>query len=270
MKLAARSGVEFFDTANSYGNAEEIIGLLNKSDKTTCTRVISKLKPNIFSGGFVGIDKYKIIKQEIEKSLSKTNLKHLDGYLLHTPQYIYDEDVVSALKKCRADGLIRNFGVSIYDEEDALYAASVIGADYIQIPYSVFDQRLDRTEFFEIARRNGVKIFARSVFLQGLVFMNEEKIPFHLKDAKGYMKKFDKIISRHGFSRAQASLMFAINKPDIYRVVIGVDNTSQLIEDLEIERSGLDFKKCRDELVKEFKYIKNSIIFPSLWSKNKQ
>jgi len=271
LDFAYKNKVYFLDTAFSYGDAEEIIGRFVRSrtiDKPL--KVTSKLKPNIFSERLLDKNKYKIIRWEIEKSLAKMNLEYLDGYLLHSPQYIYDKEVVSALKKCKKEGLIKNFGVSIYDEKDALYAVTEAKVDYIQIPYSVFDQRLARTDFFKLARLKNVRVFARSAFLQGLVFMKDKDIPSHLKMAKSYLKKFDKIILKYGFSRAQAALLFSLSNCDIDQVVIGVDNLSQLKEDLDIAKSDIDFKNCRDELVSEFRYMKDSIIFPSLWSKNKK
>lgn len=271
LDFASKSGVVFIDTAFSYGDAEEILGrFIARNKLAKKIKIISKLKPNIFGERLVEKNKYKIIKWEIEKSLAKLGLDSLDGYLLHTPQYIYDAKIVAALKRCKKEGLIKNFGVSIYDEKDALYAVSKAKVDYIQIPYSVFDQRLDRTDFFRLAKSNHVKVFARSAFLQGLVFIANKNIPVRLRRARGYLERFDKITAKYGFSRAQAALSFSLGNPDIDQVVIGVDSLSQLKEDLEIEKSWFDFKKCREELVLEFKNVKDSIIFPSLWLKNKK
>ena len=270
LQLAYKNTITSFDTAFSYGDAEEILGVFIKQNKLAGkVKVISKLRPNVFDEGTVEKDKYKIIKWEVEKTLKKLNISCLDGYLLHTPAYIYDGEVVSALKKLKKNGLIKNFGVSIYDEAEAFYAVEKAGVDYIQIPYNVFDQRLDRSNFFELARLKKIKVFARSAFLQGLMVMDQKNIPKYLPQAKQYLKTFKKIISKYGYTSSRASLLFSLSHPDIDQVVIGVDNSNQLKEDLKFAQDIEGFGPCRDELKREFLNLKDSIIFPSLWAKKK-
>jgi aryl-alcohol dehydrogenase-like predicted oxidoreductase len=269
LDYATSHNIGSFDTAFAYGDAEEIIGIFKKRahGNGKNIKITSKLKPNIFADKSGGKSKYEIIASEVKKSLTKMNLSSLDGYLLHTPAYIRDEEVVDALKRCKSEGLIKNFGVSIYDGKDAIFAVTKAKVDYIQVPYSVFDQRLDQTDFFSLANKNGTKVFARSAFLQGLIFMEGKNIPKEPKMAKTYLKKFDGIISKYGFSRAQGALLFSLGNAYIDEVVIGVDNLSQLKEDIEIAKSKVDFSQCRDELIDESKDVKDSIVFPSLWSK---
>lgn len=268
LAFAFQNGIRTFDTAFAYGDAEEILGKFVVDNKLAGkVKIISKLKPNIFEGRSPEVSKYKIIKWEIEKSLNKLHIKSLDGYLLHTPAYIYDKKIVEALKQCKKEGLISNFGVSIYDAKDALYAVKDARVDYIQIPYSVFDQRLDKTDFFKIAKKNNVKIFARSAFLQGLILMKNSMIPKHLSEAKKYLNTFDKIIGKHGFTRIQTAMLFSYSNSNIDSLVFGVDNVSQLKQNIGIANRAVDFEKCRAELEARFIPIKKSIIFPSLWSK---
>ena len=74
--------------------------------------------------------------------------------------------MVAGLQKAKDSGLVKNIGVSIYDIGEALQAAE-LGVDYIQVPYNVFDQRLDSTNF-DIAK-NKVKVFARSPFTRVVI-----------------------------------------------------------------------------------------------------
>lgn len=267
LKYAYDTKILTFDTAFSYGDAEEILGqFVVKNKLANKIKIISKLKPNILDDETK--DKtYNIVHWEIEKTLNKLNLKSLEGYLFHTPAYIYNHDLVKAMRQCKKEGLIQNFGVSVYEEKDALYAVKTAKVDYIQVPYSVFDQRLDKTDFFKIAQKNKVRVFARSAFLQGLILMPDTKIPSHLKEAKQYLKTFDAIIGKYHFSRIEAALLFSLSHNGIDDVVFGVDTLSQLKQDINISNQNLDkFKKCREEL-QSLQSIKKSIIFPSLWKK---
>jgi len=266
LNFAFDHGIDTFDTAFAYGQAEEILGeFISRRHLTDKIKVITKLKPNIISES--AGEPYDIIAANLEESLKRMRLDSVDGYLFHTPAYIKDEKLVDALLRLKSQGLVKNIGVSIYNEDDAIYAANLAQTDYIQIPYSIFDQRLDKTDFFVIAKKNKIKVFGRSAFLQGLFFMADNKIPSHLENAKQYFKRLDEIIGRYGLTRTQAALLFSYDNKNIDAVVFGVDNLAQLKEDFQIINQKIDSEKCLAELRNNFSLIEDNIIFPSLWKK---
>lgn len=258
---AIEQGIKCFDTAFAYGNAEELLG--DYGINRHKVHVISKLKPNLIAEN--DINTSKIVEDQIVQSLRRIKIDVLDGYLLHTPTDFYNERIIEALQCCREKGLIKHFGVSIYETKHALDVVASGVVDYIQVPYSLFDQRLDRTEFFKLAKKNNVTVFGRSAFLQGLILMEEDKIPEHLVKAKAYLRQFDDIINKYNFSRVEAAFLFSYTHSGIDYVVFGVDNSGQLKEDIDISQRNLDFAECRGELSKYFQTIEDSIIFPSLW-----
>jgi len=266
LDYAFNRGIKVFDTAYAYGNAEEILGeFLNANHSGGEVKIISKLKPNIIaeSQGEAGA----VIRANLEDSLKHLKLDYVDGYLFHTPAYVRDEKLMAIMADLKQQGLVKNIGVSVYEEEDALYAAGLPAVDYIQAPYSIFDQRMDRSGFFQLAKKNGKTVFARSAFLQGLFFLKEEKIPPHLNEAKKYLRELDEIIAPYGLSRLEASWLFALKNEQINYVVFGVDNLAQLKEDLSLAESHKDLSRCWRELKSRFANIEKSIIFPSLWKK---
>jgi aryl-alcohol dehydrogenase-like predicted oxidoreductase len=266
LDFAYEKGVRIFDTASAYGDAEEILGEFMKSrGLTDKIKVITKLKPNIVeeSEG----DPYDIILENLTLSLKKLNREYVDGYLFHTPAYIRNKKLVDCFSKLKDQGLVKNIGVSIYEEDDALYATKLDVVDYIQVPYSILDQRLNKTDFFKLAKENNKTVFARSAFLQGLFFMPENKIPEHLSKVKDYFKDLDEIIAKYGLSRQQIALLFSYQNKNIDHVVFGVDTLEQLKEDVEIVEKNIDCEKCIEELKERFISIEKQIIFPSLWKK---
>jgi len=268
LKNAYDKGIRYFDTAYAYGNAEELLGLFTESNKLqNKVNIISKLKPNILDG-YKG-DVFNLVKSEINGSLNRLKIRALEGYLLHTPEYIYHEGIINALKKSKKKGLIKKFGVSIYNEKEALFAVS-LPVDIIQIPYSIFDQRLNNTRFFEIAKKNKVKVFARSPFVQGLIFMNDKEIPDCCREARVYLNEFDKIIKRYNLTRLEAAILFSYCNKNIDYVVFGVDNLEQLKEAIHITDNFTNieyFRTCSDELTKKFHNVKKRAIIPNLWKK---
>lgn len=239
-------GIRIFDTAFAYGDAEDVLGeWISARGNGNDIKVTSKLKPNIFENG---TSVKQIIHEQVYRSLERLNIDHLDGYLLHTPEYVYRDDILEGLIKCKNSKIISRCGVSIYNEEEALYAADSGLIDYIQVPYSFLDQRLDKTDFYERVNRNHKTVFARSPFVQGLVFMDNEAIPESLKKAKKYLDDFDRIIAKYNLSRQAASILFSLNHPGNDYIVFGVDTIEQLIEDCGIVMNPGDIKDCVVEL----------------------
>ena len=260
---ALKQGITVIDTAAAYGTAEELLGEYGIA--THQVQVISKLKPNMITDNCQ--DPEVILEEQIQASLARTGLTALDGYLLHSPENFYNERVINGLRQCKKKGLIRHFGVSIYDTEHALDVVRSGLVDYIQIPYNVLDQRLDQTDFFALAKEHEVMVFARSAFLQGLILMSADKIPDHLAMAKEYLREFDRIIAKYGFTRIQAAFSFVYTHPGINYLVFGVDNLEQLQEYIALSRCQFDFADCRMELSNSFRNVSKNIICPNLWKK---
>jgi len=267
LKFAYDKGIKIFDTAYAYGDAEEILGEFSRMyNLEREIKIVTKLKPNILDECKSDNLQETIIANLIE-SLRRLKRDCVDGYLLHTPSYIRNKKVVESLVTLKKRGLVKNIGVSIYEERDAVYAAGLKEVDYIQIPYNIFDQRLDRTNFFQLAKENHITIFARSAFLQGLFFVSDEKIPPYLAKVKIYFKRLDKIISKYNLSRKQAAFLFSYKNKNIDYVVFGVDNIKQLAEDINMAEKNIDSEKCIKELKDNFDKIEKYIIFSSLWKK---
>lgn len=269
LNYAWQKGIRIFDTAYAYGDAQEILGeFISTHNLGSEIKIITKLKPNVLSES--SGSKEKIIRKNIKESLRLLKMDCVDGFLLHTPGYIRDPEILLAMEKMKNDGLTRNIGVSIYEVDDAIYAAKQPVVDYIQVPYSILDQRLDNKTFRNLTEKNNIKVFARSAFLQGLFFMPEEKIPPsfpNLDEVKAHLKQIDEIIQKYGLTRQQAALLFSYCNKNIDHVVFGVDNIGQLKEDIQIIEKHPSCDECINELKNEFKNTGKDVIFQSLWKK---
>lgn len=265
LDLARDYGIKVFDTASAYGNAEERIGeYINSRKCKNEIKIISKLSPKLSTNGFE--NPIETIKEEVEESLKRLNINFLDGFLLHKPADFYNQEVITGLINCKEKNLVKNIGVSIYEVEHALDVVSSEVIDYIQVPYNIFDQRVAKTDFFEIAHKNNVTVFARSPFLQGLILMNKNEVPSNLSIAKKYLDKLDKIISKYEISRVEAAMLFSYKNPNIDYVVFGVDNKLQLKEDIKSLDKRINSENLIEEIKFEFDDVEKSIVIPSLWA----
>jgi aryl-alcohol dehydrogenase-like predicted oxidoreductase len=268
LNYAYDNGIRWFDTAQAYGNAEEILGkfVASRNDLNDI-HVISKLLPHSFDkqGEYVFSD----VEDSINSSLNLLNLKVLDGFLFHTPEYIYREDIIEQMILCREKGFVKNIGVSIYEVEHAIDAAKMDWVDYIQIPHSVFDQRVANSEFFELANQNNKTVFARSAFLQGLSLMDLSEVPERIEHAKEDLKTFERILAKYSFSKVAISELFSLKDERINFLVFGVDSLKQLEEDIRLSCEANLPEELIKELKESFKDVDKSIVMPSLWTTKK-
>ncbi|MGD0328629.1 MAG: aldo/keto reductase [Minisyncoccia bacterium] len=268
LDAALAVGITTFDTAYAYGTSEDILGAwIQERSLAGKVHIISKMKPHVLNDYPDGTKAADIVRRELVKSLQRLHVESLDGYLFHSPYYIYLHHMVEGLQKARDAGMVKNIGVSIYDEPEALQAVE-LGVDYVQVPYNAFDQRLDATDFFGIAKKNNVTVFARSPFLQGLVLMRPNQLPKHLSYIQPYLEQFIEIIGRYHLSPVQAALLFANEHCRADYIVFGVETLSQLKENIATVKDSasslgsgwiLEIENC-------FRNINHGAINLSLWS----
>ena len=256
LRAAQKGGVNYLDTASVYGEAETLLGKFDVSR----FRVISKLQPGLDQAA----DETSILR-EVELSLHRLNIQQLYGYMLHRAEDMENDVIVRGMMTARETGYVEKIGVSVYEPEEALRVVQSGDWDMIQIPYNVLDQRLDSTDFFELAEKNHVQVFARSAFLQGLLLMEPERLPAQLEKARPYIEKFRHTVAGHQCSVEEGAMLFSYCHPGIDKVVFGVDTETQLMRNLELCNKAESFKDCWKELHGAFSDVPRDVIVPSLW-----
>ncbi len=257
-------GIRVFDTARAYGDSELVIGewLAGNKKMRGNIEICSKLSPHVLRG--FEEDKSKIneiVELETRESLARLHTDYIDWFMFHTPEYIRNSLAVDAVLRCKEKGIIKNVGVSIYEEADALYAIDKL-VDCVQVPFNVLDQRAAQLRIFDIALDSGVKIFARSPFLQGLLLMRLEEIAIKMPLALNYVSAFSGISDSYHISRVEAALQFSLSFG--VPIVFGVESISQLNEDIDLA-SHAPVLECVQNLCNKFVGIEKAIVFPSLW-----
>lgn len=265
LNFAIDSGISVMDTAAAYGDSEKILGdyIRANPEKAEKIEIVSKLTPNAFDNA----DKSEwgvIAVKNAEESRSRLGIKKFAAYLFHNAAYIFDNDAVGALETVRKKGIADRIGVSIYNPEEAMKALEYPSITAIQIPYNVFDQRLDSKGFFEKAKAQDVLVFARSSLLQGLAVMNPDSLPSKVSFAEEYLRKFIAICSDYGVPPLNAAVGYVGCKNEIDYVVFGVDNISQLKEYISIRNTELPQSMVK-RIRKTFTGVEEQLVNPALW-----
>src|SRR5258706_7620269 len=128
LKYASDNGILYLDTAESYGNASEIIGDFHlKSEKKFS--VITKFKYS-----FEHIDTGRWIMEV----LNKLKLQKIYGCLFHSfSEYKNNKNIVEVLNSKRRSGHIENVGVSVYNNSELEEVVSDDRIQMVQLPYNL-------------------------------------------------------------------------------------------------------------------------------------
>lgn len=267
LDYATQNGIDTIDTANAYGTAEDVVGAFLQ--KETVPRenlfIISKFKPNLLDG-HADSEYYRIMKENLENTLIRLHTDYLDSYLLHSARYVFNDSIIDTLNRIKKDGYARKIGVSIYEPEEAMKCIERPNVDFMQLPYSIFDQRMSHAGVFEKAKEDTIQIHSRSAFIQGLILMKEDEVPEFLKAARPIVRRIDVLCNRYEISRISLAMNYVKLQNRISHLVFGVDNIQQLRENIEIFKQDLPEDMVRDIAV-EFANIEANIVMPSLWKK---
>ena len=265
LKFAISNGVENFDTASAYGNAEEVLGHFVKDypKEAEKMRFISKLKPDAFSEK-PKEDWGKTAVRNARSSLLKIGIDRFSAYLFHNAKYIYDNNAVRALSSVKNEGLSDAVGVSVYSPDEAMKALEYDEITVVQIPYNVFDRRLDKCVFFEKAIEKGVKVYARSSLLQGLAVMDPGQLPPRMSFARDYIVKYHRICNDFGIPVLNATIGYVAQKKGIDYVVFGVDSIKQLEEYISLEGTVLPGEMV-EQIDTVFSDVEERLLNPSMW-----
>ena len=168
---AIDAGINFFDTANTYGmgHSEEVLGRAfeGRRDKVViCSKVGNRPQDGQggkdFSRG--GMEK------EIEGSLRRLRTEYLDVYLAHSPKIPDDlpEDWYVPFEGWKKQGKIRSYGISIGPPADGLWMIEGGHGEVIQVIYNVL-KREPEEALFGKALDNGIGIIARVPLASGFL-----------------------------------------------------------------------------------------------------
>lgn len=267
LDYAVQNGINTLDTANAYGTAEDVVGtfLQKKTVPREKLFIISKFKPNLLDD-HNETEYYGIMKANLENSLSRLHTDYLDSYLLHSARYVFNDAIIDTLNRMKKEGYVNRVGVSVYEPEEAMKCIERSNVDFMQLPYSIFDQRMSNAGVFEKAKDDTIQIHSRSAFIQGLILMKEEEIPDYLKAAKPIVQRIDQLCHKYEISRISLAMNYVKLQDRISHLVFGVDNIQQLEENIEIFRQDLPSDLVK-EISIEFADIEASIVMPSLWKK---
>lgn len=250
-ELAYQRGIRLLDTAQAYGIAEEKIAQLSKHN----FKIVSK---------FPEVENKKELSEQISASLQKLNTNFIYGYLSHNADtLIKHPHLWETLVKRKCDGTIEKIGYSLYspDQLEELLKLDLI-PDLIQVPYSLLDRKFE--SYFPGLKKMGTEIHVRSVFLQGLYFMNPSDLIEKLYPLKRSLDQLHAECRKYNISIGALALNFVLENQYIAKAVIGVDTSLHLEQNI----STVEAWKKNPEIIKRVNQITvthKELLNPANW-----
>ena len=276
IKKALDLGINFFDTANTYGNgkSEAFIGnsfkkfVKNRSDIIVATKVF-------FNEG--ALSKEAILR-EIDKSLKNLQMDYVDLYIIHRWDYNHPiEETMETLNELVKSKKVRYLGCSALFPYQLLKANNIARehgwAEFISIQnhYNLIYREEER-EMMQLLEEEKIVMTPYSPLAAGRVCrlytdektkrssndeLNDRKYDPNREIDIPIIKRIKEVADKMKITMAQVSLAWVLSKPLVASPVIGCTKVSQL-EDLckavKIKLSEEDIKYL-EELYKPHELV---------------
>ena len=258
LEYAMDAGVNFFDTADVYGDghSEELLAKATKGKEddiyiaTKFCRAGDIFDPENYSEEAVRI--------YCENSLKRLNRERIDLYQIHCPPFeiLKDGKVFEVLDKLQQEGKIRYYGVSVETVEEGLFCLENPNVRALQVIFNIFRQK-PLKELFPVAKEKGVGILARVPLASGLLtgkfnkgyeFEKDDHRHFNrngeafnvgetfagLEFTKGVelSEKLNWIAQNRG-NMTRAALRWILDQEEISTVIPGFKSVAQIQDNLE-------------------------------------
>ncbi|MGD7043365.1 aldo/keto reductase [Jeotgalibacillus proteolyticus] len=258
LRYAIDRGVNFFDTADVYGDghSEE---LLAEATRGLRDRVYIATK-FCRQGDIHDPETYskERVREYCEASLKRLEREFIDLYQIHCPpiEIIKEGSVFAVLDDLQKEGKIKHYGVSVETVEEGLLCLEHSNVKSLQVIFNVFRQK-PLEELFDQAKQRGVGIIVRLPLASGLLTnkfsldhqfeeddhrsFNENGESFNVGETfagLGFKKgvqlaeQLEWIAEGRG-NMARAALRWILDQPEVTCVIPGFKNQQQVEENLQ-------------------------------------
>lgn len=274
LEYAMEQGVNFFDTADVYGegHSEELLAEATKGRKDQIY-IATKFcrQGDIFDPGNYSYEK---VNAYCEDSLRRLKREAIDLYQVHCPatDILKDGKMFDVLDRLQRDGKIRHYGVSVETVEEGIICLEYPNVKSLQIIFNIFRQK-PLKKLIPAAYEKGVGILVRLPLASGLltgkftsdhVFeeddhrrFNENGEAFNVGETfagLGFKKGVElaeqlKWIADGRRSMASAALRWILDCKEISCIIPGFKNVKQVEDNL----SAIETKSFTEEEMLELR-----------------
>ena len=253
LRTALEGGINTLDTARAYGDSELVIGRFLKQWEGEQPAIITKVPA---MQGSTPKELEKFVTESVEQSLERLGINKLESVMLHGAKdpIIHGKACADAVKALVDHGYTDKVGVSVYTAEDIAGMLQYDIFSLTQVPMSIFDQRLIAGGWIDKLRQRDYTVYVRSVFLQGLFFLDPDKMtdPILLQHAAPKLRLLRQVAQDENMTLAQLAIAFIRDCPGVTSLVLGADTPQQVQENLAQFATPPLSESVMDRLRREF------------------
>ncbi|MBR2309503.1 MAG: aldo/keto reductase [Oscillospiraceae bacterium] len=260
-------GINTLDTANNYGDSEAIIGAWlaqRKAESKPLPQIVTKIGP-MKQGAYRNLR--DAVLYQTEACRKTLGVDTIDYLMLHNfEDYEENRDSMQTLfRELKEQGFCHYSALSAYSRHDySLIADS--GFDAVQIPINIFDWTQLKNGGLQKIADAGMMIFARSVFLQGLVFQTPETLDPRMDFCLPYLQEFHSLCREFELPAPVLALSFVLSLPGVTQVVLGCDTADQVAQNCALFDKIVPLTETQfAQLRKAFCKIDPKVTDPGRW-----
>ena len=258
LAAAFRSGIRYLDTAEAYGDSQEVIGAYHNG---SCNRfqIITKYNgANLFSEA-------EDFRNYFQQNLTVLGVSALEAYLFHNYTVYQNFTHWPMLEQLMEEGYVKYLGVSVYTNEQAEVAASDKRINVVQLPFNLLDNFSLRGNTLALLKEKGKEVHIRSVFLQGLFYKNREQLG-KLFSLRKNLEQLDGIARDQNLSIGALALSYCLQQSLIDKVLIGVETEAQLHENISLAKKASDIDADIFQIIDNIQVETPELLNPTNWS----
>ena len=239
LNFAVIKGIKTVDTSPQYSNSEKVIGSVKKNFKiiTKITRIPSKIK---------NIEIEKWITNQFLQSSKNLRLNKVYGLLLQNAEILLSKNskfVFRALLNLKKKNKLQKIGISVYNFKTLEKIINKYHIDFVQVPYNIFDRRIENVRLIKKIKKKGIEIHVRSIFLQGLLTKRNIRIPKKLLSLKKGLESWKKWLELNKLTTINACLNFVLRNKNVDKIVIGFNDLESFKQVINYKKSTINFRK---------------------------
>ena len=157
--------------------------------------------------------------------------------------------------------LTKKIGISVYSPEELKKLLKKYSFDVIQIPLNVFDRRFLKHNYLNRLKKKGIEIHVRSIFLQGILLLENKKIPKYFKKWSKLFKDWESWNLENKQNKLSTCINFIKNIKHVDKIILGISNYNQINEIINCCQSN------RKKYPKKIFSKSKKLVDPRLWPK---
>lgn len=263
IESAIENNIVFFDTAQAYGDSEELLGrVFRELEVTNKIKVTTKLQPDF---QFIDVNNLESV---VRGSLDRLKVNSIDSLLLHRSKIVGDwSKFIDAISKIIEKGLIKKFGISIYDPSEVTGHLSNDIISVIQFPFNCFDKRWIEQGMITSLIDNNKELMIRSIYLQGLMFLEKKDlINKKMEWADQYLHLLSQFTTKEKISKEQFAYQSVASVINQAKIIFGIESILQLHKNIEVVSSTPIRPEIINKWWNELPILPDYFLNPSKWS----